>query len=153
MSVLPPSSATRMMSRSEVAAASREKLLAVWTSVLLANNLLEKRGEKVFAFTEPAEVSEGEEGAWEVWGEGSEMKEGWMDEDEKNEWMGDMVRNEESDYMKKEERDPNKNEDTMKNDDNILRKGQRERIIYRTNDVDISREDEATRPCQTPCQT
>ena len=56
-------------------------------------------------------------------------------------------------WMKKEERDPNKNEDTMKNDDNTLRKGQRERIIYRTNDVDISREDEATRPCQTPCQT
>lgn len=98
-------------------------------------------------------MSEGEEGAWEVWGEGSEMKDGWMDEDEKNEWMGDMVRNEESDYMKKEERDPNKNEDTMKNDDNTLRKGQRERIINRTNDVDISREDEATRPCQTPCQT
>lgn len=98
-------------------------------------------------------MSEGEEGAWEVWGEGSEMKDGWMDEDEKNEWMGDRVRNEERDYMKKEERDPTKNEDTMKNDDNILRKGQRERIIYRTNDVDISREDEATRPCQTPCQT
>ena len=49
-----------MMSRSEVAAASREKLLAVWTSVLLANNLLEKRGAKLFAVTEPAVVSEGE---------------------------------------------------------------------------------------------
>lgn len=117
MSVLPPSSATATMSRSEIALASRGKLLDVWTSVLLANNLLERRGEKLFAFTEPAEVSEGEEGEWEEWRE---------------------VREKTRSEMKGELTDDAKSMNDVSN---------------QVNDLSINDNGEATRTCQTSCQT
>ena len=97
--------------------ASRGKLLDVWTSVLLANNLLERRGEKLFAFTEPAEVSEGEEGEWKEWREVRERA--------RNEMKGELT-----------------DEERSMGD-----------TVNQVNDLSINDAGEATRTCQTSCQT
>ena len=131
MSVLPPSSATATMSRAEIATASRGKLLEVWTSVLLANNLLERRGEKLFAFTEPAEVSEGEEGEWEEWRE--------VGERERSDMKGDLMG---------EEAPMN---ESVGDASNRVTHALSDRVMHRLNDLSIDR-GEATRTCQSSRQ-
>lgn len=60
MSVLPSRSSVEGMTKEEIAAACHTTLVHVFTGILIANNLLEERGDGLYAFTESAVIDEGE---------------------------------------------------------------------------------------------
>ena len=60
MSVLPSRSSVEGMTKEEIAAACHTTLVHVFTGILIANNLLEERGDGLYAFTESAVVDEGD---------------------------------------------------------------------------------------------